>query len=128
MPGTLQQLCYVILLCDDLPLMRAFYQEVLGLPLHRDWDGWLELRAGDVLLALRPRGRPYDGPRSSPGAGVQLAFCVAPDEVAAWWQTLAASGVEILVPPQDHAYGHRTLFVRDPEGNVVEVYAEIGVP
>jgi catechol 2,3-dioxygenase-like lactoylglutathione lyase family enzyme len=127
MPGTLQQLRYVILLCDDLAGTRAFYHEVLGLPVHRDGDGWVELQAANVLLALRPRGRSYDGPRSSPGAGVQLAFCVAPDEVADWWHALAARGVEILTPPQDHAYGHRTLFVRDREGNVVEVYAEIEV-
>ena len=39
MPGTLQQLRYVILLCDDLAGTRAFYHEVLGLPVHRDGDG-----------------------------------------------------------------------------------------
>jgi catechol 2,3-dioxygenase-like lactoylglutathione lyase family enzyme len=51
----------VILLCDDLQRMRAFYHGALGLRIERDWDGWLELRVGAVLLTLRSRGRPYDG-------------------------------------------------------------------
>jgi len=27
--------------------------------------------------------------------------------------------------PQDQPWGHRTLFFRDPDGNVLEIYAEI---
>jgi catechol 2,3-dioxygenase-like lactoylglutathione lyase family enzyme len=30
-----------------------------------------------------------------------------------------------MMPPTDQPWGHRTLFVRDPDGNVVEIYAEI---
>ncbi|WP_436437827.1 VOC family protein, partial [Enterococcus faecium] len=28
-------------------------------------------------------------------------------------------------PPTDRPFGHRTLFFRDPDGNLLEVYAEI---
>jgi len=28
-------------------------------------------------------------------------------------------------PLTDHAFGHRTIFFRDPDGNVIEIYAEI---
>jgi catechol 2,3-dioxygenase-like lactoylglutathione lyase family enzyme len=34
-------------------------------------------------------------------------------------------GVELLSPPMDQAFGHRTLFFRDPDGNLLEVFAEI---
>jgi catechol 2,3-dioxygenase-like lactoylglutathione lyase family enzyme len=30
-----------------------------------------------------------------------------------------------LAGPTDQPFGHRTLFVRDPDGNVLEIYAEI---
>jgi catechol-2,3-dioxygenase len=33
--------------------------------------------------------------------------------------------VNIVSGPTDHAFGHRTLFFRDPDGNVLEIYAEI---
>ena len=121
----LHTLNYVILLCEDLALMRTFYHEVLGLPIERDWEGWLELRIGDVLLTLRPRGRPYDGPGIKASAGVQLAFRVEPPDVETWHTELLQQQVEILEPPRDRDYGHRTLFFKDPEGNILEIYAEI---
>lgn len=104
--------------------MRAFYRDTLGFPVYRDWDGWCELRVGSVLLTLRRRGRLYDG-AAAEGAGVQLAFRVAPNEVDECWRELVAAGAEILEAPADGDYGHRTVFFRDPERNVLEIYADI---
>jgi len=56
---------------------------------------------------------------------LQFAFRVAPQEVDACAATLEARGVAIVSPPTDQAFGHRTLFFRDPDGNVLEIYAEI---
>jgi catechol-2,3-dioxygenase len=33
--------------------------------------------------------------------------------------------VEIIEAPRDQEYGHRTLFFKDPEGNILEIYADI---
>jgi glyoxylase I family protein len=121
----LHGLDYVIMLCEDLASMKVFYHEVLGIPIERDWGNWIELRLGTVLLTLRPRGRSYDGPKASGSAGVQLAFRLEPPEVDAWYAELLQKQVEILEPPRDWDYGHRTLFFRDPEGNILEIYAEI---
>jgi uncharacterized glyoxalase superfamily protein PhnB len=38
---------------------------------------------------------------------------------------LAERGVAIVLPPTDQPFGHRTLFFRDPDGNVFRIYAEI---
>jgi catechol 2,3-dioxygenase-like lactoylglutathione lyase family enzyme len=125
MVSNIRSLDYVILLCDDLQRMRAFYHGTLGLRIERDWDGWLELRVGAVLLTLRSRGRPYDGQKPRGTAGVQLAFRVSPPEVDACYTELLEKGVEILDAPRDQEYGHRTMFFRDPEGNILEIYADI---
>jgi hypothetical protein len=34
-------------------------------------------------------------------------------------------GVEILDPPTDQPWAHRTRFFRDPEGNLLEIYADL---
>jgi catechol-2,3-dioxygenase len=34
-------------------------------------------------------------------------------------------GVTVLEPTTDQWRGHRTVYFADPEGNVLEVYAEI---
>lgn len=115
---------YVVLLCADIAAMRRFYHETLGFPIERDWAEWVEMRVGATLLTLRPRNRPYDGPPSG-GAGVQMAFRVAPGEVQGCYEELVHKGVTILEPVTDHDYGHRTLFFADPEGNILEIYADI---
>jgi catechol 2,3-dioxygenase-like lactoylglutathione lyase family enzyme len=38
---------------------------------------------------------------------------------------LVRHGVDLLSPPTDQAFGHRTLFFRDPDGNLLEIFAEI---
>src|SRR3954470_15304832 len=79
----IRNLDYVVLLCEDVDAMTRFYNDTLGFPLYRAWEGWVEMRAGATLLTLRKRGRPYDGPSAPGSAGVQLAFRVAPGEVDA---------------------------------------------
>ncbi len=121
-----QQLNYVIVLCDDLVRMKAFYRELLAFPVDSESETSLALRAGSVLLGLRQRTRDYDGQGVRPEApGVQLAFLVSPAEVDQCYQQLVAKGVTIVDPPTDQPRGHRTVYFTDPEGNLLEVYAEI---
>lgn len=121
----IRDLRYVILLCEDLPRMKAFYHELLGFPMYRDWGDWLEMQVGDVLLTLRKRDRPYDGIKLSNSAGVQLAFRVAPVDVDACYSELRLKEVDIIDAPRNQDYGHRTMFFKDPEGNILEIYADL---
>ncbi|WP_224362131.1 VOC family protein [Hyalangium versicolor] len=130
---SIRHLDYVVLLCRDVPRMRAFYENVMGFPFHKSLGDnfWVELRAGSVLLTLRPRGGIQPGGKDSDGrwtegaASVQLAFRVAPSEVDACHRKLVEQGIEILEPPKDQPWQHRTLFFRDPEHNVLEIYADL---
>ena len=121
----IRNLDYVILLCEEIPRMRTFYHEVMGFQIYRANAEWVEMKVGATLLTLRNRGRPYDGAKLPDSAGIQLAFRVTPAEVDECHQELIKKQVDILDPPRDTEYGHRTLFFRDPEGNILEIYADI---
>lgn len=125
----IRNLDYVILLCEDVERMRYFYHEVLGFPVYLDEatgeDRWIELKVGAVLLTLRYRGRPYDGPDLPDSAKIQLAFRVTPSEVDSCYSDLMNKGVEILAEPRSQNWGHKTLFFKDPESNILEIYADI---
>ena len=121
----IRTLDYVILLCEDIVSMKTFYHEILGFPIYRDQEEWVEMNIGATLLTLRKRGRSYDGAKIHNTAGVQLAFRVTPAKVEGCYRELIAKQVEILDPPRDMDYGHRTLFFKDPEGNILEIYADI---
>ena len=119
---------YVILLCDDVQRMKNFYQNVMSFQVEEDNPHWVKFRVGDCALTLRPRG-PWrgweDGPIPKGSASVQLAFCVGYDEVDRSHAELIEKGADIIERPKDQHFGHRTLFFRDPEGNVMEIYAEL---
>ena len=118
---------YTIIFARQMAAMREFYGTTLGFPVHKELGPhWVEFRVGSNLLALTERGPLFDDP--SPPVGVlslQLAFRVTPDEVASCAAVLAERNVNIISGPTDQPFGHRTLFFRDPDGNVLEIYAEI---
>ena len=129
MLGGITNFDYAILLCTKWEETRAFYRDVMGFPIEEDRENWVSFRVGATLLTLRPRGAlPFceDGAADPGAACVQLAFRVPPPAVDACHETLRAKGVPILRGPTEIAsWRHRTIFFRDPEGNVVEIYAEI---
>ena len=123
----IRSLDYTVIFARQMPAMREFYGAVLGFPLHRELGpSWIEFRIGSNILALTERGAMFDDPSPPVGAlSLQLAFRVAPGEVATCAETLRQRGVDIISGPTDRPFGHRTLFFRDPDGNVLEIYAEI---
>lgn len=123
------ELTYTILLCDDLEAMKRFYCELFPVEPHGSTATGVVLRLGASQFALRKRTRGYDGRGPRLGVpGVQLCFRVAPDEVERCYRELVARGIAIAEPLTDQPRGHRTVYFFDPEGNLLEVYAEIGAP
>ncbi|MFO1162954.1 MAG: VOC family protein [Reyranellaceae bacterium] len=125
--GQIRQIDYTVIFARDLPAMRHFYEQVMEFPLLRVLsERWVEYRVGANTLALAVRGGRFDDAAPAKGAlSLQLAFRVPPQAVAECAAALEAKGVEIVSPLTDHPFGHRTIFFRDPDGNVLEIYAEI---
>jgi catechol 2,3-dioxygenase-like lactoylglutathione lyase family enzyme len=121
---------YTVIYVRDMEAMRRFYQDVLAFPLERELSPrWIEYRVGSNILALATPGRmPADAPVPNGTAALQLAFKVAVPDVDCCAEELVHRGIALLSPPTDQAFGHRTLFFRDPDGNVLEIYAEIAPP
>lgn len=123
----IRNLDYVIVFARDMAAMRKFYAEILGLPVYRDvHPSWIEYRIGGSLLALTERGFVFNDPPTPKGAlSLQLAFRVTAKEVDACAEALRRQGIRLVGEPTDQPWGHRTLFFRDPDGNVLEIYADL---
>lgn len=123
----IRHLDYTIIFARDMHAMRRFYGEVMRFPVYNELSPtWIAYRVGASLLALTQRGARFNDPETPKGAlSLQLAFRVAPKEVDECAEALRAEGVAIVDPPTDQPWGHRTLFFRDPDGNVLEIYADI---
>ena len=118
---------YTVIFVRDMAAMRRFYEDTLGFPLVRELSpDWIEYRVGDNTLALaRPSRTAADVPTPNGSASLQLAFKVSAPEVDQCADELVRQGVKLLSPPTDQVFGHRTLFFRDPDGNLLEVFAEM---
>ena len=118
---------YTVIFARDMAAMRRFYEGILGFPLLRELSPkWIEYRLGDNTLALAtPSLTAADVPTPNGSASLQLAFKVSAPEVDRCADELVRQGVNLVSPPTDQVFGHRTLFFRDPDGNLLEIFADI---
>lgn len=129
-PITIQGFDHIVLQIRDKAAMLTFYREVLGLSVDRDRPdlGLTHLRAGlqmiDLVTVDGKLGR-LGG--AAPGTEARnldhFALQVRPFDEAAIRAHLAAHGVAVVEEgPRYGADGEGySLYVRDPEGNTVEL-------
>lgn len=126
----IREIDHLVLRVIDLKRMLRFYCDALGCTVERRMDdiGLVQLRAGRSLLDLVPvDGRIGRGGGAAPGAeGRNLdhfCFRVEPFDEAAIRRQLHAHGVS--GGPLERRYGAEgegpSIYVTDPEGNVVEL-------
>ncbi|VTU23090.1 VOC family protein [Variovorax sp. RA8] len=121
---------HIVLRVVDLDAMLGFYCDVLGCTVERRQEaiGLIQLRAGRSIVDLVPvdgeLGRAGGAPPGREGRNLDH-FClrVDPFDEAAIRSHLAAHGVQ--AGPTEARYGAEgsgpSIYLRDPEGNVVEL-------
>lgn len=116
-----QRVYETVVYAPELEAATGFYRDVLGL---REVDEMaFRLDDGGILLLFDPSrssqpGRPV--PSHGPtGGSVHVAFAV--DGLEPWRERLAAAGVAIEHEHEWARGGARSLYVRDPAGNSVEL-------
>ena len=108
----------------DRAALERFYVDGMGLEVLAREDDRTWLAAGrNARLGLWEPGEKEFGDEG--GAHVHFAFSAAPGRLDDLCERLRARGAEVR-GPEEHAGGDRSLYVEDPEGNVVEVWDFFG--
>ena len=114
----------------DMAASLAFYR-LLGLPLPegQPLEPHVELALGGVRLCwdsvelLREVYHGWEEPR---GHRIELAFeCSSPDEVDQLYERVVAGGYEGHREPWDAFWGQGYAVLRDPDGNLISLYAAL---
>jgi len=121
---------HLVLRVIDLPAMLRFYCEGLGCSIERQRDdiGLTQLRAGRSMLDLVPvdgvLGRAGGAAPGAQGRNLDhFCFRVEPFDESAIRAQLASLGID--AGPVESRFGAEgegpSIYLRDPEGNVVEL-------
>lgn len=116
-----------ILVVSDLARSRAWYRDVLGAELFREYGGTSAVfRFGAAWLLLVTAGEPTEdkpgvtfAPPPDPDT-VGHAMTIRVPDCRSAYETLRSRGAEFLTPPFDRGAEVRCFF-RDPDGHLFEI-------
>jgi catechol-2,3-dioxygenase len=108
----------------DLARLERFYTGAFGLEVLAREEDRIWLAAGEhARLGLWAPGEKEFGDRG--GRHVHFAFSAAPGRLDALASRVREHGGDVR-GPEEHDGGDRSIYVEDPEGNVVEVWDFFG--
>jgi catechol-2,3-dioxygenase len=117
---TVSGLAELTLQVRDLQALETFYAELFGLRVLKREDDRVWLAVGDrARLGLWLPGEKEFGDEG--GAHVHFAFSARPGGLDGLVEHLEERGVPVR-GPEEHPGGDRSIYLEDPEGNVVEVW------
>ncbi|MER5178217.1 VOC family protein [Streptomyces sp. NPDC002896] len=111
------------LLSDDVPSLAAFYAAVLDAEVQGA-DPFATVSVPGAVLSFfsaRAMESMVPGAMSTAASGnFTVEFEVT--DVDERHEELRGRGVEILKPPTTQPWGRRSVWLRDPDGNIVNLY------
>ncbi len=114
---------HVALNVADVPASVEFYSSLFGMRVVWQPDpdnAYLSSGCDNLALHRAPTSTPPSGQRLD-----HLGFIVGnPDEVDRAAEVLAARRIPLLRPPRTHRDGSRSLYLTDPDGNVIQILYE----
>ena len=116
----------ICLITEDVRRLGTFYRTVLGQDGQVD-DAYSSFEVNGVVLSMYSvAGTEAMAPGSLAGAGTGrwvLEFEV--EDVDAEYGRLVELGVPIVKPPTTQPWGIRSVWFRDPDGNIVNFLAPV---
>lgn len=124
---TLPNISAAVLFVQDLNKCMTFYRDVLGVPMTFNDDVSFAFKMGEqdfVLLKISAAVEMITEEAVAPNqaGGHRVLLCAGVEDVDAVYKSLTAKGLTFIKPPVSQAWGRRTAYFADPEGNLWELW------
>ena len=111
---------------EDVDRLAAFYERVLGRPAERPAPVFAQFAGEGATLAIASTATVAmlgDAVRPLANRSVIVEFEVG--DVDAEFGRLGVEDADVVLPPTTMPWGNRSALVRDPDGNVVNLFARL---
>lgn len=119
---------WIIIIANDVTKLKEFYTEKLGFKIVREVleDGFVQMQVGDQFFAL------FDKDEVKKVLGDEFVtddFRKAktiysfnePADFDEQYEELKSKDVEFIKKPKVQPWGQKTVYFKDPEGNIFEI-------
>jgi uncharacterized glyoxalase superfamily protein PhnB len=102
-----------------------FYQRLSGIEAVRPADGFAEMRFGGATLAISSERliELFNAGAATAAANRSAILEFEVEDVDAVSERMNASGTDIVMPTTLMPWGNRSLLLRDPDGNLVNIFS-----
>jgi len=125
------RLTYTRIVTDEVPELAAFYEALLGStadfsPETRDDYVQIETQGGAPLAICSHRSvERYSPGMTEPCVNQSVILDIQVEDVDREHQRLQSLVTDWVLPPRDQPWGNRATLLRDPDGNIINLFAPI---
>jgi uncharacterized glyoxalase superfamily protein PhnB len=115
------------LVTHDLDRLAAFYATLTGVAATRLTPDFAEIRLAGVVLALsteRPI-RQFNAGAAIAAANRSAIIEFQVEDVDGLNENLSDPSIDRVMAPTDMPWGNRSMLLRDPDGNLVNIFAPV---
>jgi catechol 2,3-dioxygenase-like lactoylglutathione lyase family enzyme len=119
---------HTCVITEDVAEMRDFYTRVLSMRPTRTHDDYVEFATSRGALSLYARSKlePYAPGATSPRSNRSVMLEFEVDDVDAEYERLRSLPIVWVKPPSTQPWGNRSIYFRDPDRNLVNLYSRVG--
>ena len=120
------KLAHARIVTNDVPGLTRFYQAVTGITPHGD-DRYVEFHAPALTLAISSQTTidRHSARATTPAANRSVILDFEVEDVDEERVRLQPIVQEFVLEPTTQPWGNRSMLFRDPDGNLINVFADV---
>ena len=121
------RLTHVFIITDNIERMLSFYRDVLLIEPQPDSGNYVEFVTEGTTLSLGTVALQESlAPGSAkPASNHSTMFEIQVDDVDKEYERLQKMDIEWVKPPTTQPWGNRSIYFRDPDGNLLNFYTRV---
>jgi len=123
------KLAHARIVTNDVPRLTRFYREVTGMTPKGD-DIYVEFHAPELALAISSQKvlERYGAGATLPASNRSIILDFEVADVDRERTRLAGIVGEFVLEPTTQPWGNRSMLFRDPDGNLINMFAVVRAP